>query len=201
MSTQDGSDDQENVDFSLPSPDISDPRIFMITKAISPFSLLLKVWGLLLGICRRIYTGLPLLPHQNMPFGPMMEIHHRALSRAGVVDSPPKHADSLAGGSPAPSTASEGGGPMGVVERGDMDDVLSLHPNDMLQPLIPTPQQPVNNKFCQYQTNITKTAECLASPLPVDIAACFNSTYYAPLQESQEVKPSFLTLLDRRTST
>ena len=35
LSTQHGSDDQENVDLSVPSPDISDPRIFMITKAIS----------------------------------------------------------------------------------------------------------------------------------------------------------------------
>ena len=35
MSTQDGSDDQENVDLSVPSPDISDPRIFMINEAIS----------------------------------------------------------------------------------------------------------------------------------------------------------------------
>ena len=26
LSTQDGSDDQENVDLSVPSPDISDPR-------------------------------------------------------------------------------------------------------------------------------------------------------------------------------
>ena len=54
--------------------------------------------------------------------------------------SPPKHADSLAGGSPVTSTASEGGGPMGVVERGGGGggDVLSLHPNDMLQPLMST---------------------------------------------------------------
>ena len=55
--------------------------------------------------------------------------------------SPPKHADCLAGGSPAPSTTSEGGGPLGVVERddpqGDEDNVLSLHPNDMLQQLQP----------------------------------------------------------------
>ena len=68
------------------------------------------------------------------------------------------------------------------------DDVLSLHPNDILQLLIPTPQQPVDNKFRQYQTNITKTMECLASPLAVDIAVCFNATYHAPLQEPQEVK-------------
>ena len=46
----------------------------------------------------------------------------------------------------------------------------------------------LHNKFWQYQTNITKMMECLASPLPVDIAACFNATYHAPLQESQEVK-------------
>ena len=58
----------------------------------------------------------------------------------------------------------------------------------MLQPLLPTPQQPVYNKFRQYQTNITKTADCLASPLPVDIDACFNATDHAPLQESQEVQ-------------
>ena len=100
--------------------------------------------------------------------------------RAGVVASPPKHADSLAGGSPDSSTASEGGGPMGVMERGDEDDVLSLHPNDLLQPLLPTPQQPVDNKFRQYQTNITKATECLVSPLPVDIAVCFNATYHPP---------------------
>ena len=35
LSTQDGSDDQENVDLSVPSLDISDPGIFMITEAIS----------------------------------------------------------------------------------------------------------------------------------------------------------------------
>ena len=35
LSTQNGSDNQENVDLSVPSPDISDPHIFMITKAIS----------------------------------------------------------------------------------------------------------------------------------------------------------------------
>ena len=104
---------------------------------------------------------------------------------------PPKHADSLASGSHAPSTASEGGGPMGVVERGDEDDVLSLYPNDMLQSLIPTPQQPVDNKFHQYQSNITKMTESLASPLRVDIAACFNATYHAALQESQEVATLF----------
>ena len=163
----------------------------------APFNLLLKVWGELLGICRRTYTDLPLLPHQNMPFGQMMEIHQSgayssskhansqaddrisiytpksARLRAGVVASPPKH-DSLANGSPA--------------KRGDEDNVLNLHPNDMLQPLIPTPQQLIDNKFQQYQTNITKTTECLASPLPVDITVCFNATYHAPLQESQEVK-------------
>ena len=35
LSTQDGSDDQENVDLSVTLPDISDPRIFMITEPIS----------------------------------------------------------------------------------------------------------------------------------------------------------------------
>ena len=33
--SQEGSADQENVDLTVTSPDISDPRIFMITKAIS----------------------------------------------------------------------------------------------------------------------------------------------------------------------
>ena len=32
----------------------------------------------------------------------------------------------------------------------------------------------------QYQTNITKMTECLALPLPVDNAACFNATNHAP---------------------
>ena len=35
LSTQDGSDDQENIDLSVTSPDISDPRVFMMTEAIS----------------------------------------------------------------------------------------------------------------------------------------------------------------------
>ena len=35
LSTQDGSDDQENVDLSVTSPDISEPHIFMLTEAIS----------------------------------------------------------------------------------------------------------------------------------------------------------------------
>ena len=115
--------------------------------------------------------------------------------RAGVVASPPKHANSLGGSSPAPSTPSEGGGHMGVVESVDEDDVLSLHPNDMLQPLILTPQQPVDNKFRQYQTNITKMTKCW-TPLPVDIATCFNATYHAHMKESQEVK-TFLSDIDR----
>ena len=48
LSTQDGSDDQENVDLSIPSPEITDSRIFMITEAI-PRSLQ-SSWRLL-GIC------------------------------------------------------------------------------------------------------------------------------------------------------
>ena len=83
-----------------------------------------------------------------------------------------------------------------MITQRDEGDVLSLHPNDMVQPLLPTPQQPVDNKFRQYQTNITKTMECLASPLPVDIAVCFNATFHAPLQESQEVK-TLLSDIDR----
>ena len=35
LSIQDGSDDQENIDLSIPPPDISDPCIFMIIEAIS----------------------------------------------------------------------------------------------------------------------------------------------------------------------
>ena len=80
--------------------------------------------------------------------------------RAGEVASPPKHVDSLASGSPAPSTTAKGGGPLGAVERddtqGDDDDVLSLHPNEMLQMILPTSQQLVDKKFRQYQTNIAR---------------------------------------------
>ena len=72
LCTQDGSDDQENVDLSVTSPDISDPRIFMITEHISRY-LHSSFKGL------ETTMGLPLLPHQNMPFAPMMEIHSTAL--------------------------------------------------------------------------------------------------------------------------
>ena len=49
----------------------------------------------------------------------------------------------------------------------------------------------------------------MTSPLPVDIAACFNATYHAPLQESQEVKtllsdinrPANIDMIVRRTNS
>ena len=67
--TQDGSDDQENVDFSVPSPDIGDPRIFMINEAISrslqsSFKGLETTIGNLLKDLHRLSSA----SHQNMPF-------------------------------------------------------------------------------------------------------------------------------------
>ena len=110
--------------------------------------------------------------------------------RAGVVATPQKHADSLACGSPAPSTTCEGGGPLGVVGRddpqGDEDNVLSLHPNDMYQLLLPT-QQPVDNKFRQYQTNINKMTEYLTLP------RALMQLIMHPCRSHRKRKPSFLT--------
>ena len=142
LSTKNGSDDQENVDLSVPSSDISDPRIFMISEAISR-SLQSSFKGLettIENLSKDIHrlASASSSKHalraddgnspQSVAYSSSKLANSRAnvristytpksaRLRAGVVDSPPIHADSLAGVSPAPSTASEGGSPMGVVD-------------------------------------------------------------------------------------
>ena len=157
---------------------------------------------------------MPLIPHQNMPYGQMKDLPHRALFirrqkhvkykadariststpksarlRAGVMTSPPKHANSLAGDSP-PSTPEGGDSPEEVDSDNPLeeeDDILSLHPNDQIQPILANTDQLVDNKFCKFHTTITKTTECLASPLHEDMATCFNAMYNTSLQDSKEV--------------
>ena len=144
LSTQDGSDYQEHVDLSIPLPHISDPHIFMIIEAIScslqsSFKGLETTIGNLSKDIHRLVSASS-SKHalqaddgnspQNVAYSSSKHANYQvddrisaytlksACLRTGVVASPPKHADSLASGSPAPSTASEGRGPMGAVERG-----------------------------------------------------------------------------------
>ena len=51
------------------------------------------------------------------------------------------------------------------------------------------------SKFRVYQDIINKTSEALASPLPEDMALCFNATYKTSLAETSEVKDLFSTTL------
>ena len=52
------------------------------------------------------------------------------------------------------------------------------------------------SKFRVYQDTINKTSEALASPLPEDMASCFNATYHkTSLAETSEVKDLFSTML------
>ena len=105
----------------------------------------------------------------------------------------PKHANLMADGSP-PSTPEGGGSPEEVDSDNplkDEDDILSLHPNDQIQPILANTEQLVDNKFRKFRkfhTTIIKTTECLASPLHEDIATCFNAMYNTSLQDSKEVK-------------
>ena len=67
----------------------------------------------------------------------------------------------------------------------DEDDILSRHPNDQIQSILANTEQLVDNKFQKFHTTITKTMECLASPLHEDIATCFNAMYNTSLQDSK----------------
>ena len=71
-------------------------------------------------------------------------------------------------------------------EDEDSDDAVSLLPAEEIS--LPAMAQK-ESKFRVYQDTITKTSEALASPLPEDMASCFNATYHKPsLAETSEVK-------------
>ena len=75
----------------------------------------------------------------------------------------------------------------GNIPQEDEDsDAVSLLPAEEI-PLPILPQ--MESKFRVLQDNINKTSGQLASPLPEDMASCFNSTYHkTSLAETSEVK-------------
>ena len=78
-------------------------------------------------------------------------------------------------------------------EDEDSDDAVSLLPAEEM----PLPAMaPKESKFRVYQDIINKTSEALASPLPEDMASCFNATYHkASLAKTSKVKDLFSTTL------
>ena len=78
-------------------------------------------------------------------------------------------------------------------EDEDSDHAVSLLPAEEI-PLPAMAQK--ESKFRIYQDTINKTSEALASPLPEDMASCFNATYHkTSLAETSEVKDLFSTTL------
>ena len=66
-------------------------------------------------------------------------------------------------------------------DEGSDSDAISLLPAEDI------PVLPLESKFRVFQNNINKTS--LASPLPEDMASCFNTTYHkTSLAETSEVK-------------
>ena len=92
----------------------------------------------------------------------------------------------------------EGGGVLpgcrGNIPQEDEDsDAVSLLPaEDIPLPILPQ----MGSKFRVFQDSINKTSEPLASPLPEDMASCFNATYHkTSLAETSEVKDLLTTTL------
>ena len=81
-----------------------------------------------------------------------------------------------------------GGGPdnrenISQEDEGSDSDAISLLPAEDI------PVLPLGSKFRVFQNNINKTSESLASPLPEEMASCFNTTYHkTSLAETSEVK-------------
>ena len=111
--------------------------------------------------------------------------------------SPRRHrAATSADGSPSPSSHGGGGGGGGVFqivgetypqEDEDSDAVSLLPAEDIPLPILPK----TGSKFRVFQDSINKPSEPLASPLPEDMASCFNATYHkTSLAETSEVKIS-----------
>ena len=75
----------------------------------------------------------------------------------------------------------------GVIPQEDEDsDTVSLLPaEDIPLPIL----LQTGSKFRVFQDSINKPSEPLASPLPEDMASCFNATYHkTSLAETSEVK-------------
>ena len=116
----------------------------------------------------------------------------RTLTSTRARVSPRRHrAATSADGSLSPSIHSGGGGGLpdcrGNIpqEDEDSDAVSSLPAEDIPLPLLPQ----MGSKFRVFQDSINKPSEQLASPLPEDMASCFNATYHkTSLAETSEVK-------------
>ena len=77
-------------------------------------------------------------------------------------------------------------------EDEDSDAVSLLPAEDIPLPILPQ----TGRKFRVFQDSINKTSEPLASPLPEDMASCFNATYHkTSLAETSEVKDLLTTTL------
>ena len=63
--------------------------------------------------------------------------------------------------------------------KGSDSDAISLLPAEDI------PGLPQESKFRVFQKNINKTSESLASPLPEDMASCFNTTYHKTSLEGE----------------
>ena len=123
----------------------------------------------------RISTRTPPSTHTSVSTS-----HHRAPTSAD--GSPPRHhcADISADGSPTPYSQYGGGGgglpdnreKISQEDEGGEGDAISLLPAEDI------PVLPQESKFRVFQNNINKTSESLASPLPEDMASCFNTTYH-----------------------
>ena len=201
LSTQDGLGvpDSRPDGLGLPSQptDIADPRIFMLSEAIKQtLSSSFSGWQSTL---TDISTQMERIASRPSP------IHaHRADDRISLRTptstrarvSPRRHrAATSADGSPSPSSHSGwvGGGGGGLPDcRGNIpqededSDAVSLLPaEDIPLPILPQ----TGSKFRVFQDSINKPSEPLASPLPEDMASCFNATYHkTSLAETSEVK-------------
>ena len=183
---------------SLP-PDptaIADPRIFMLSEAIkqtldSSFTGLQSTLTAISTLMERIASR----PSPFHAHGAGGRISLRTPTSARTRVSPRRHrAATSADGSPSPSSHRlpdrRGNIPQ---EDEDSDDAISLLPAEEI-PLPAMAQK--ESKFRVYQDIINKTSEALASPLPEDMASCFNTTYHkTSLAETSELKDLFSTTL------
>ena len=197
LSTQDlGVPDSRHDGLGLPShpTDIADPRIFMFSEAIK--QTLSSSFSGLQSTLTDNSTQMERIASKPSPIHAHWadnRISLRTPTSTRARASPRRHrATTSADGSPSPSSHSGGGGGglpdcRGNIPQEDEDsDAVSLLPaEDIPLPILPQ----TGSKFRVLQDSINKPSEPLASPLPEDMASCFNATYHkTSLAETSEVK-------------
>ena len=187
LSTQDdlGVPDSRHDRLGLPShpTDIVDPHIFMLSEAIKQIlsSSFNGLQSTLTAISKPKWRESPRDLRQFMPIGPTIGSLFRHLPLL-VLECPlaiivpllrrtaPRRPPAILGGG--------GGLPdcRGNIPQEDEDsDAVSLLPaEDIPLPILPQ----MGSKLRVFQDSINKTSEPLASPLPEDMASCFNATYH-----------------------